>query len=219
MRKQFAYVAILTLMMSVGLSTLCEREAMAKRRFPLPFLINYGSTIYPVAPIPDEIASRANIPDISEWELGYKCRHIGIFYADVVCWEKELVLFKEDTYSDIPDDLKKELAAEYPFSEAERSTWNQYGIVISISIILSFLIISGVSQKLLERDERKERRLVNDAQDAGPQYGHTDVGPAPVDDTTCPKCGSNRRPSEIECSKCGIIYEKYMKYLALKAHA
>jgi curved DNA-binding protein CbpA len=32
----------------------------------------------------------------------------------------------------------------------------------------------------------------------------------------CPKCGYERKPGDIECPRCGIVYEKYAIYLAKK---
>ena len=32
----------------------------------------------------------------------------------------------------------------------------------------------------------------------------------------CPKCGYERKPEDIECPQCGIVYEKYEAYVAMQ---
>ena len=32
----------------------------------------------------------------------------------------------------------------------------------------------------------------------------------------CPKCGYERRPTDSECPKCGIVYAKWEAYVAKK---
>lgn len=209
MQNNSIRIFILLIIISLGLFTFYEKEALAKGKIPIPVLINTGSVIYPVAPIPPEIAELSEYPDIEDLKLGYKCSHIGIFYADIWSWNKELVIYKGDTYSEIPAEIRQVLEMDYPFSEAERSTWNRYGIVISV-LILGFLSAIGAMWGPRSEDNNILNEYdINNMQSRSEQFEYANSGMEENDQTTCPKCGHERKPTEIECLKCGIIYEKY----------
>ena len=38
-----------------------------------------------------------------------------------------------------------------------------------------------------------------------------------LEESKCPKCGFDRDPEAVECSRCGIIFEKYEMILKRKA--
>ncbi len=221
MKKRMVHIAMLTMIVSLCLSAFCGKDALAKKRIPIPMLINIGDVIYPVAPIPDAVAARSDAPDILDWKLGYRCQHFGIFYADIVCWDKELVIFKENTYSEIPGDLRGDLEAEYPFSEADRTTWNRYGLVIVISILIALGALGALGQKLTEKDRRRKRDeeldRIRQSAPPPPPRAPVDAFSGGDDGTKCPKCRSERGPGDDECPNCGIIYEKYLKIMARRA--
>lgn len=106
------------------------REAHARRRgIPFLFIINTGDALYKVADLPPALASD---PQLKGWVLGYKCSHFGILWADFATWDRQLVVFKGDTYSDLPPELVGSLQAQYPFSACERNPWNKYGCIVLV---------------------------------------------------------------------------------------
>jgi len=135
---------------------LFQTQAQAKK-------INYYGTIYPVAEIPDEIAKIASTYHCDK--LGYKCYHIQILYADLLCWDKELVMFKDDPakkdrykrygyyYREIPKEIREFLGKKYPFSEAKRNLWNKYGIFVIIIVAISLFIIWWRENSGIEHSE------------------------------------------------------------------
>ena len=123
----------LVLAIFVGLTFMAPGEAEArKKRGFIPFLINTGEVIHRVADLPAELASD---PNLEGWQLGYKCSHFGILFADIWSWDEELVAFKDDTYADLPEDLKAELEEQYSFGDAERNPWQRYGIVMLLALV------------------------------------------------------------------------------------
>jgi len=115
-------------------------QTQAQAKIPL-FIINTGDIIYPVADIPDELAETET--DLSGYKLGYKCSHFGVLFADVWCWDKQLVLFKDTSirnqeYMDLPDEIRPSLEKKYPFSKTDRSPWNKYGIFVIIGGMVFF---------------------------------------------------------------------------------
>jgi hypothetical protein len=123
--------------------TLVSGEASARRRgIPFLFIINTGDVIYPVAELPEELA---NDPELKGWALGWKCSHFGLLWADIACWNKELVAFKDNTYSELPAKLLDDLEARYPFSDAERNLWNRYGMLL--------MLAAGIGALFMRRKE------------------------------------------------------------------
>jgi len=214
MRKNFVHIIILTAIISIGFSAFCGKEALAAGKIPIPFIINIGKVIYPLGPIPDELATLSLDPDIENWKLGYLCQHIGIFYADIWCWNKQLVIYKGDIYDEIPDEIREEFEPKYPFSETERSAWNRYGIfflIVIATMIFIALIAIGYQQETISDEE------VEDDYDMQSEYEQNEYAGMDEDDhTECPKCGSERNPGETECPVCGIVYKKYKQYMARK---
>lgn len=204
MKNSVVRSAMFTLVIFLGLSAFCGKDVLAKG-IPIPFLFNTGSEIYPVAPIPDELAAMSDDPDIVNWKLGYKCQHFGIFYADIWCWSEELVIFKGKTYSDIPEEIKRELEKKYPFSKAERSIWNKYGILITLLLI----VLAIGARVMLEKDPENPDYPDHDVQNRGGQQEYEKPPMHGDDGSACPKCGAERQPGDAECLKCGIIYSKY----------
>ncbi|MCP4111109.1 MAG: hypothetical protein GY749_37215 [Desulfobacteraceae bacterium] len=192
--------AMAALIILSGLLFFGETEALAGKGF-IPFIINTGEVIYPVAPMPPELTELAEDPDISNWKLGYKCSHFGILFADIACWDKELVIFRLHTYSEIPAELREELEKKYPFSKTERSPWNKYGIFVFISVI-GFAVFTKVKENMGTEKESDQDAHTEDEEDED----------LDIDETKCPKCEHERKPGDIECPDCGIIYEKYIKY-------
>jgi len=97
-------------------------NAFARRRGFV--IINYGDEIYELGELPDELRGD---PEVNDWKLGYMCSHFGILWSDLFCWDKKIVAFSEDAYSDLPEDIRLDLEAQYSFSDAKRGLWQRYG--------------------------------------------------------------------------------------------
>lgn len=115
-------------------------EAEAKKRLPLLFFINTGDEIKRVADLPEELAA---IPELEGWALGWKYEHFGIMWADFSTSNHSLVIFKDNTYDDIPDEIRGPLEEMYPFSDCERNLWNRFGWMVLVG-----LVGTGVYKKL-----------------------------------------------------------------------
>ena len=118
-----------------------DRAEARKRGLPL-VIINTGTEIARVADLPEGLADQ---PELKGWSLGYKYEHFGILWADVWTWDKELVIFKDDTYSEIPEEVREELEAEYPFSDSDRNLWNRFGILAAVIGMGGFALVSRAS--------------------------------------------------------------------------
>jgi hypothetical protein len=214
MQNNSVRIVILIIIIALGLFTFSEKEALAKGKIPILIIINTGNIIYPVAPIPPELAELSEDPDIEDWKLGYKCNRIGIFNANLWSWGNELVLYKGKTYSEIPPEIRQVLETDYPFSEAERSIWNRYGIVISVLIIVFLTAIGAMRGTGSQDNHSLNENDINNMQSRSEQFELANSGMEENDETKCPKCAHERKPTEIECPKCGIIYKKYKQYIA-----
>lgn len=120
----------LVLMVLVFAALALPNSAHARRR-GIPFIINTGSKLAYVAELPEGLAGNS---ELQGWAIGYKYEHFGILWADVWTWEHELVAFKDDTYSDLPADLRAELESQYSFSDADRNIWNRFGAFIMLAV-------------------------------------------------------------------------------------
>lgn len=113
----------------LGLGGSAKAEAKGLRLI----IINTGEVFYKVGDLPQELASD---PELAGWALGYKASHLGVLWADVACWNKELVVFKDTTYSDLPAELRERLAVEYPWSRTQRNIWTRFGALIMLGGVL-----------------------------------------------------------------------------------
>lgn len=138
MHYQACRIALFLAVISLGFAVFCQNADARKRGLPLFIIFNTGSEIYPVAPLPLDLLETNH--DFVGWQLGYKCSHFGILWADVRCWDKELVIFKGDTYADIPDEMRLALERQYPWSKTKRNIWNKYGSLFLIGFIAIIFI-------------------------------------------------------------------------------
>ncbi len=114
-------------------------DAHARRR-GIAF-VNTGSEFFDVAPLPPELGDELD----GRWKLAYKCERLGVFWADVWTWDCGMVAFDGDnTYADLPPDMIPELEAQHPFSQAQRSLWNRFGIIA----VAGAGLIGGIGRRL-----------------------------------------------------------------------
>ncbi len=114
-------------------------SAEARRRGLPLVIINTGTNVAKVADLPAELATD---PELAGWALGYKYERFGILWADVWTWDREMVIFKEDTYSEIPDEMRTTFEAEYSFSDTDRNLWNRFGFLMMIGGIVGFGVLN-----------------------------------------------------------------------------
>lgn len=111
-------------------------------------IINTGDELFEVAPFPADVI--AAIPQAKDLQVGYKCSHFGIFWADVWTWDCQLVGVENDTsYTSLPDELRTKLSADpqYAYSHAKRGLWNHYGFWAVLAAVVVFLGIGAVAGK------------------------------------------------------------------------
>lgn len=108
------------------------------------FIVNTGDEVFNVAPFPQEITSE--IEELKNFQVGYKCNHFGILWADFRIWNCILVGVnptETDTYYELPQEITDHLKSkpEYQEDKMQRNFWNHYGMYILIIVIIGFLII------------------------------------------------------------------------------
>jgi hypothetical protein len=97
-------------------------------------IYDWGETIYPQGPLPDELAA---LPEFAGFEAGYLCDAKGLFWSDVMVSDCRPVAFQDNVYDD-QDVVKDAIAAKYP--EMHRSLWNRFGWIL---MILGVLLLGG----------------------------------------------------------------------------
>jgi hypothetical protein len=112
----------------------------AHARIPIP--VHSGPDIVKVGPIPQELVAAAEDPtELGSWELGWKYSSFGALFSDVWTWDRELVFVKENTYTDIPAEIRTPLEKKYPFSKCGRGIWRKVGAkAIAVLILLGLLM-------------------------------------------------------------------------------
>jgi hypothetical protein len=123
-------------------------------------LINTGDELFTVAPFPEDVIKE--IPKAKDANVGYKCDHFGIFWADVWTWNCKIVaVLDENSYADLPEALVTRLAGDEKFamSHAKRGFWNHYAFWVLLIAIGAFLVWG-----MLPGNKKKE-----EADDAGAQ--------------------------------------------------
>jgi hypothetical protein len=124
----------LIVVLFLGFVLLPDSAEARRRGLPL-VIINTGTNIAKVADLPPELAAD---PELAGWALGYKYERFGILWADVWTWEKELVIFKDDTYSELPEGVRTAFEAQHSFSDSDRNLWNRFGILLMVGGIVGY---------------------------------------------------------------------------------
>ncbi|GBC59358.1 hypothetical protein DENIS_0297 [Desulfonema ishimotonii] len=124
-------------------------NAQAGVKIPIPVPVDVGTVIYEVGPVPDLFSILS--PELADHKLGYKCSHFGLAGMDIWCWGRELVVFKNNQYSDIPASLREVFEEKYPFSQAKRSFFNKYGFMTSVSVLSVLFILALIAGNSADR--------------------------------------------------------------------
>jgi len=109
-------------------------------------VINTGEELFEVAPFPTEVLADMT----NDLKVGYKCSHLGVFWADVWTWDCQLVAVKgENSYTNLPEELRTKLSADpqYDYSHAKRGLWNHYGFWAALAAAAAFFGIGAVVGK------------------------------------------------------------------------
>ncbi len=117
------------------------------------FIFNHGDELFEVAPFPTDLASQ--FPDAKNYKVGYKCSHVGLFWADAWTWDCKMVAANVEakSYGDLPADVVSQLQAkpEFAFDKSQRSFWNHYGFILLALGLLAIVIYGKVSNKADEQ--------------------------------------------------------------------
>lgn len=112
-------------------------------------VFNHGEELFEVAAFPAEVVSK--LADVKNYKLGYKCSHIGLFWADAWTWDCKLVAANVEakSYGELPDDVVSQLQAnpEFAFSKAQRSFWNHYGFLLLLVGLVGLALLGKHSAK------------------------------------------------------------------------
>ena len=111
----------------------------------IPFIFNTGDELFEVGALPAEVADdyRASA------KLGYRCEHVGLFWADLWTWNCELsvVDIAGKSYGDLPTEVHEKLASQYSMSDAKRGYWNHYGLATIIGIFAALYLWGSIKSK------------------------------------------------------------------------
>lgn len=114
-------------------------------------VVNTGDELFAVAPFPADVVKQ--YPRTADIQVGYKCSHFGLFWADVWTWNCQLVAVTgENSYADLPPAIHDQLAADprYAFGEAKRGYWNHYGfptLVLGLLALFALVIWSALPRR------------------------------------------------------------------------
>lgn len=78
---------------------------------------------------------------LSDWKLGWKFARFGILFSDVWTWNRQLVAFKDNTYSSLPAEVQASLVPKCPFAKCSRGYWRKYGAKVLVGLIVLGLIL------------------------------------------------------------------------------
>ncbi|MCY1527123.1 hypothetical protein D9M68_621790 [compost metagenome] len=108
-------------------------------------VFNTGDELFHVASLPQELSK--HYPDSTT--LGYKCKRFAIFWADAWTWDCKLaaVDVEDDSYGDLPNDVRAELEKKYTMSDSTRGFWNHYGIAAMLLGLIGIALLGGFFSK------------------------------------------------------------------------
>ena len=142
LRKMSAPSRAMGMIVATTTLLLLAPAAYAKVRIPIP--VQTGNEIFEVGPLPESL--KETNQEMAEWKLGYMCDRFGIIGADVWTWNCRLVAYDgKMTYSDLSDEIRPQLEAEYPMSKAKRGWWNHYGIIGSFLALMALGALNASS--------------------------------------------------------------------------
>lgn len=119
-------------------------------------IINTGDEIFEIGAFPTALNSA--YPELEQLKAGYKCNHFGLFWADVWTWDCTLVAITsidDNSYYELPPEILTILQNDpnYKMNKAQRSFWNNYGIVILILLLVAYLAFQKLSNRQQNNNE------------------------------------------------------------------
>lgn len=106
-----------TWILAAVLTAMTPQRAEAAK---LPAIVNYGEDIFPVGPLPEDMA----VPEFAGYQVGMKCSVVGLFWIYLHTWECMPVIYSEaeDSFLDDPE-LNAILAERYSKSDMQMGFW------------------------------------------------------------------------------------------------
>lgn len=128
------------LMTAAVVSLFVLLPSLAHAKIPIP--INTGNEIFEVAPLPAPLTE--GNPQLAGWKLGYMCDRFGVLWADAWTWNCKMVAYDGDnTYSDLPEEIRVKFESEYPMSKAKRGFWNHYGMIVIVAGLVGLGVLKA----------------------------------------------------------------------------
>lgn len=138
--KDWSYTMLKKLFMMFCLCFIWQAPAQAKGLL----VFNTGDEMFKVGAFPQELVSQYE--DLKSLNVGYKCSHFGILWADVRTWDCTLVGMTDaepDTFYELPEDVIASLGKnpDYQENKMQRNFWNHYGIFILVLAIIGLIVM------------------------------------------------------------------------------
>jgi hypothetical protein len=126
-------------------------------------IVNTGEDVWEVGQVKPESKAEVEAQTEPGVSIGIMYSRFGLFWLDIVRWDKRYVLFKDNNVYEIPEDVAKQIAAgslDKPFTLTIPP-----GLIVLIALGLAFLAFLFIGRK-------------NDAPDS-PDTPSSPDGPAP----------------------------------------
>lgn len=130
---------------------LLMQAAPARAAVRLPVIIQIGEVFYPVAPLPADVSDKPLM-------AGYKCGHLGVFWANVWTSNCRLVAMIDDhSWGPLPIALSARRAADarYGFDQEQRGLWHRYAFWGPVALVVGGLAAVLLMALLRVLGERK----------------------------------------------------------------
>lgn len=109
----------------------CSSLPIAAQAKGIPLVLNTG----------DELFAIKGAPAFDDgYAVGYACKRLGVFGADIWTWDCNIMAINEAEFSvgDLEPAAAAEMARKYPLSARERSLWNHYGFAAILLGVAGF---------------------------------------------------------------------------------
>lgn len=119
-----------TWIFAAGLTAMTPQRAEAAK---MPAIINYGEDIFPVGPLPEDMAE---VPDFAGHQVGMKCSVVGLFWIYFHTWDCMPVIYTDADDSFFDDaELNAVLAERYSKSDMKMGFWKGHMRWVLLALI------------------------------------------------------------------------------------
>ncbi|WP_071870366.1 hypothetical protein [Atopomonas hussainii] len=94
----------------------------------------------------DEIFEIEGAPQLEDgFSVGYACKHLGLFYADLWTWDCAIMAVNKEAFSvgELDQEFKSQIETKYNLSDRKRSPWNHYGAFAIAFVVAGGLVIKS----------------------------------------------------------------------------